>query len=268
MTTDRLYRVRREDIPHVIRTLTECFSEDPLYRQLIPEPELRERTLPEIFACDAEEMLSSRNVYADGPEVNGLMIVDDETEPYDPLRYFSTEAFYALKTDASLIQEDWSLKTLWNFFLGRQYLNSRWTEELPDERMHIIYFAVRPGLRGSGIAHRLMAPVLDYADERGLLLSLETHNPANLPLYRHYGFCMHKTLQSHFSLTQYCLVRAPRTALYRARRAGGRAAAGLPHSAAAPGAPCPAPSEKAPEAALPDSPAAPGCAPEFSAECV
>lgn len=224
MTTDRLYRLRKEDIPNVIRTLTECFSEDPLYRELIPEPDLRERTLPEIFECDAEEMLSSCDVYANGPGVGGLMIVDDETEPYNPLQYFSTETFYALKTDAYLIQQDWSLKTLWNFFLGRQYLNSRWTEELPDNRVHIIYFAVRPGLQGTGVAHKVIAPVLDYADERGLMISLETHNAANLPLYRHYGFGLYKTLKSHFDLTQYCLVRPPRTAEERARRAAVKAA--------------------------------------------
>lgn len=209
MTTDRLYRLTKEDLPNIIRTLTECFSEDPLYQKLIPEPTLRQRTLPEIFSCDAEEMLASCDLWADSPEVNGLVIVDDETEPYNPLAYFSTEAFYALKTDAYLIQEDGSLKTLWNFFLGRQYLNSRWTEELPDDRMHLIYFAVRPQKRGSGIAHRMITPVLDYADQKDLLVSLETHNAANLSLYRHYGFHLYETLQSHFDLTQYCLVRAP-----------------------------------------------------------
>ena len=37
MQTDRLYRVTEYDIPNVIRTLTECFQADPLYRQLIPD---------------------------------------------------------------------------------------------------------------------------------------------------------------------------------------------------------------------------------------
>ena len=209
MQTDRLYRVTEYDIPNVIRTLTECFQADPLYRQLIPDADVRQRTLPEIFNCDANEMLSCCNVYADSHEVGGLVILDDETVPYDPLRYFSTEAFYALKTDVCLVREDWSLKTLWNFFLGRQYLNSRWTEELPDNRMQLIYFAVRPALQGAGVGHKMIQPVLDYADEHGLLISLETHNPANLPRYDHYGFDVYKTLKSHFELTQYCLVRQP-----------------------------------------------------------
>ena len=60
MQTDRLYRVTEYDIPNVIRTLTECFQADPLYRQLIPDADVRQRTLPEIFNCDANEMLSTR----------------------------------------------------------------------------------------------------------------------------------------------------------------------------------------------------------------
>lgn len=209
MKTDRLYSLKKEDLPKAIRTLSESFAADPLYRQLIPEEELRKRLLPELFECDTEEMFECCDVFAEGPEVNGLIIVDDETEPYNPLAYYSTEAYYALKTDAYLIRDDLSLKTLWNFFLGRQYLNSRWTEELGDERLHIIYFAVRPARQGSGIAHKLITPVLEYADREGLLLSLETHNALNLPRYRHYGFKVYKTLRSHFELTQYCLVREP-----------------------------------------------------------
>ena len=146
------------DRPKAIRTLSESFAADPLYRQLSPEEELRKRLLPELFECDTEEMFECCDVFAEGPEVNGLIIVDDETEPYNPLAYYSTEAYYALQTDAYLIRDDLSLTTLWNFFLGRQYLNSRGTEELGDERLHIIYFAVRPARQGSGIAHK---PVSD-----------------------------------------------------------------------------------------------------------
>ena len=75
--------------------------------------------------------------------------------------------------------------------------------------MQLIYFAVRPALQGAGVGHKMIQPVLDYADEHGLLISLETHNPANLPRYNHYGFDVYKTLKSHFELTQYCLVRQP-----------------------------------------------------------
>ena len=73
--------------------------------------------------------------------------------------------------------------------------------------MHIIYFSVRPSMRGKGIATKLMNAVRDYADENRLLVSLETHNEHNVKMYEHYGFHLFEVVQKHFSLKQYCMVR-------------------------------------------------------------
>ena len=39
------------------------------------------------------------------------------------------------------------------------------------------------------------------------MISLETHNPDNVPLYEHFGFKVFGVVQKHFSLKQYCLIR-------------------------------------------------------------
>lgn len=80
-------------------------------------------------------------------------MVSDEEE-YDPIRFYLTEAWASLKTDEYLIKEDRSLKTLWNFIRGRDYLNSRWTAQLHQENrsLHIIYLAVSPGPGIRGVA--------------------------------------------------------------------------------------------------------------------
>ena len=208
MTTEKLYKLEINDMSKIINLLMECFKDDPLYCTLIPNKILREKTLPELFECDLEEMFRNCDIYADSEEVNGLIVVDDETEEYNPFQYFTTETFYALKTDAYLIKEDRSLKTLWNFIRGKDYLNSHWTNTLLQKRrIHIIYFAVRPSLHGTGIAHNIIMPVLEYADKYSLYTSLETHNPSNLSIYKHYGFNVFKELQSHMDLKQYCMLR-------------------------------------------------------------
>ncbi len=210
MQIDTLYHLSRADAPKVVRILLECFKDDPLYRKLIPEEHLRDRTLPEVFACDAGELLENDDAFADSPDVNGLIIADDDSQPYNHLKFFSVETFYAWKTNVSLIKDDMSLKTLGHFLKARQYLNATWTKELPPRRyMHIIYFAVRPAARGTGMAHKVMEPVLRYADQKGLLVSLETHNEKNLPMYQHYGFELHTTIQTPFDLLQYCMIRNP-----------------------------------------------------------
>lgn len=116
-------------------------------------------------------------------------MVSDEAEEYDPIRFYLTEAWASLKTDEYLIKEDRSLKTLWNFIRGRDYLNSRWTAQLHQEnRLHIIYLAVSPGARHTGVAEILMDEVIRYSESHRMLISLETHNEKNLSFYSHFGF--------------------------------------------------------------------------------
>ena len=145
MESQKLYRVKREDFPKLEELLSRCFMQDPLYCKLIPDEKTRERLLPKLFACDLTEFFDTCEIYSDSQEMNSLLVVSDESEPYNPLTYYLAEAWANVKTDEYLIMEDPSLKTLWNFVLGRDYLNSRWTDQLHQEdRLHVIYLAVRP----------------------------------------------------------------------------------------------------------------------------
>ncbi len=126
MESRKLYRVEKEDIPRLEELLVKCFSHDPLYCKLIPDKETRERLLPELFECDLTEFFETCEIYADSPQMNALLVVSDESEPYNPLTFYFAEAWANLKTDEYLIKEDPSLRTLWNFVRGRDYLNSRW----------------------------------------------------------------------------------------------------------------------------------------------
>ena len=106
MESDKLYRVKKEDLPRLQELLVECFSGDPLYCQLIPDQETRNRLLPELFECDLNEFYETCEIYAESPELKGLLVVSDEAEEYDPIRFYLTEAWASLKTDEYLIKED------------------------------------------------------------------------------------------------------------------------------------------------------------------
>ena len=208
METDRLYRVQKEDLPELEKLLTACFREDPLYQKLIPDDEIRERLIPELFKCDLTEFYETCEIYADSKELNSLLVVSDEAEPYNLFKYYFTEIEAVLRTEGYLLKEDASMKTFWNFVLGRDYLNSNWTDQLhQDNRLHVIYLAVRPSMQHHGLAALLMNEVLHYADKHQMMVSLETHNPNNVEFYQHLGFKLYGVLNKHFDLKQYCMIR-------------------------------------------------------------
>lgn len=208
MESQKLYRIKKEDFPKLEKLLVKCFSHDPLYMKLIPNEETRQRLMPELFACDLTEFFETCEIYADSTEMNALLVVSDESEPYNPLACYIAEAWASLKTDEYLIKEDPSLKTLWNFVKGRNYLNSRWTDQLhQEERLHVVYLAVDPDMQHHGLAALLMGEVIAYAQSHHLMVSLETHNPHNVPMYQHFGFKVFGVMQKNFDLKQYCMIR-------------------------------------------------------------
>ena len=71
----------------------------------------------------------------------------------------------------------------------------------------MIYLAVDPDMQHHGLAAILMEEVNHYAQEHHLMVSLETHNPDNVPMYEHFGFILFGIVQKHFDLKQYCLIR-------------------------------------------------------------
>ncbi|MCI7262944.1 MAG: GNAT family N-acetyltransferase [Clostridiaceae bacterium] len=208
MESNNLYQVHPEDLPKLEALLTKCFARDPLYEELIPDETVRKRLMPELFACDMTEFYETCEIFADSKDLNGVLVVSDETEPYHLLKYYFNEMQASLRTDGYLIKEDHSLKTFFNFILGRDYLNSSWTDQLHQKkRIHIIYLAVDPDMQHHGIAAALVEEAIHYADRHKLMISLETHNPKNVAFYQQFGFKIFGIVEKHFELKQYCLIR-------------------------------------------------------------
>ena len=209
MDSDKLYRVKKKDLKRLEKLLTLCFAKDPLYCKLIPDEETRRRLMPELFQCDMTEFFETCEIFADSPEINSILVVSDVSEPYNLVKYYLTEVRAQLETDGYLIKEDPSLKTLHNFIMGKDYLNSRWTDQLhQEERLHIIYLAVAPEKQGHGYGGLLLQEAIAYAHSHRLMISLETHNEKNVALYQHFGFKIFVILERKpFVLKQYCMVR-------------------------------------------------------------
>ena len=92
MTSDTLYRVKKEDFPKLEQLLIKCFEKDPLYVSMIPDEDIRKRLMPELFKCDLNEFYETCEIFADSEEINGILVVSDEAEPYNMVHFYLSEA--------------------------------------------------------------------------------------------------------------------------------------------------------------------------------
>ena len=106
MDSEKLYRVQEEDLSKLEELLCRSFAADPLYVELIPDEEVRKRLMPELFQCDLTEFYETCEIFADSKDLNGILVVSDETEPYHLLHRYFTEVQATLRTEGYLIRED------------------------------------------------------------------------------------------------------------------------------------------------------------------
>ncbi len=104
MDSENLYRVQREDLPKLEKLLNLCFAHDPLYETLIPNAEIRKKLMPELFHCDMDEFYETCEIFSDSEELNGVLVVSDETKSCNIFRFLYTEAKAVLHTDSFLIK--------------------------------------------------------------------------------------------------------------------------------------------------------------------
>lgn len=77
MNSDKLYKVQEQDLDRLKEILTVCFQNDPLYSTLIEDEATKERLLPHLLECDVTELFETCEVFADSPELKGVLILSD-----------------------------------------------------------------------------------------------------------------------------------------------------------------------------------------------
>jgi predicted GNAT family N-acyltransferase len=66
-------------------------------------------------------------------------------------------------------------------------------------------------VRGQGLATQLITPMLERADYEQKPCYLDTHNEANINLYRHYGFeVVHEGVMKDLKVRHWVMIRQPR----------------------------------------------------------
>lgn len=87
--------------------------------------------------------------------------------------------------------------------------SSAWIDEfVKGEFIHLDLIVVDKKHRNKGLAKEVIKGVFEEADKENVVVTLETQNPENVHLYKHFGFGVVKE-QSYEKLIQYCMIRKP-----------------------------------------------------------
>ena len=117
MNSDKLYKVQEQDLDRLKEILTVCFQNDPLYSTLIEDEATKDRLLPHLLECDVTELFETCEVFADSPELKGVLILSDESDHRHAFYNYFVSLKDSLITDGWLLHEDPTMKTFFNFVL-------------------------------------------------------------------------------------------------------------------------------------------------------
>jgi ribosomal protein S18 acetylase RimI-like enzyme len=184
---ESLYHVSKNEIDKAKSVLTESFAQDPFMQYLMGRNnyDLRKASLFHKF------------VISYGVKYGMVLATSGNFEGVAVWLPPGRKDFSVPKSiNAGVISlagiEGWNFKKRLQFFKRfRGYgnysaqLHERYGS-FPD--WHLLEIGIANKYRGKGFASKLLRPVLDELDKKALHCYLETHNPANLEIYRHFGF--------------------------------------------------------------------------------
>ena len=201
-----MLRISDDSICAAAGLLVKCFTDDPLVNIQMKNIRDKDTLLLQMMKVQVHTCLKTMDVITDETETESLLI------GYEKRR-------------ANILKE-----ILWGILFSARYLkdidkgdrrefgkNSRmvpkvtnlsWQNEfIPGNYYRIKIIAIEPTKRGIGIFRRLVSPILEINDKRGLATILETNIEKNIPIYEHYGFQLVKEFAFAESIKQFCFVK-------------------------------------------------------------
>lgn len=150
---------------------------------MFPDTNRRGKVLSRVFRVIARLYVSRGWAYADSELIEGVLLVRNSQAHFGLRSIFVMLGMIRVLRDVPLFKS-------WN--KSRQFQPIRqetaaFFRDYPDF-VWLEMIAIDPACRRQGVMRRLMTPLLDRVDRERTFCLLETENPGNVSIYKHFGF--------------------------------------------------------------------------------
>jgi ribosomal protein S18 acetylase RimI-like enzyme len=174
-------RLTRADIEPAALTLAKAFRNYPVSAYFVPDETKREKTAPSVFGRILREAISSGEVYATSPRMEGVAVwLSSESKHGSWWSWFNiSQMIYSLM----MSKEE---KTRHRAF--GEYSGQVRKRVVPGRHLYLQILGVDPAYQRKGYSSMLLRPMLARADREGVPCFLDTQLEKNVALYRHFEF--------------------------------------------------------------------------------
>ena len=199
-----LYKLKRKDKKRAVEVFSKAFYSEPLYQYLFPDKNTRQKFLTHIFNFNVSYGLLFGEIYAPSPKIEGLAIWY-RSNRYKMniiklLRAGGLKFFIKLDKDTRL----------------RVMPINRFADEMLLKYGNFLHWylspiAVEPKFQGKGFASLLLRSMNKRMDEEKIPGFLETLNPVNVEIYKHFDYeVVAKEIIPGTELPYWVMVRQPK----------------------------------------------------------
>lgn len=173
METVTVRRAERGHVGHVARSLAQAFYDDPVCRFAWPDDARRLARSQRSFASQIDALWPRRELHGD--------------EHFRSVAVWARPDEWQIPTKAVLRVFATSIRTRVRMAALLAYLR---TDALHPEEPHwyLEFLGTVPEHQGKGLGAKVLAPVLQRADDEGIAVWTWSSNPRNLAFYHRHGF--------------------------------------------------------------------------------
>lgn len=177
-----------------------------MYTYILPNDKTRLKALEEFFYCYTN-MYPTGTIVLPSKDAKAIGYIFYNKHNIKKSKLLYNLIKYSIKLTSMM--KHISFKEFMIFMKAIHNNSSAWIDEfVKGEFIHIDLIVVDKKHRNKGLAKEIIKSVFEEADKENVVVTLETQNPNNVLLYKHFGFEVVKE-QPYEELIQYCMIRKP-----------------------------------------------------------